>query len=263
MKCALPLEMALLLFCGVPLFAQTTPSSTEQNPQSPATYGSGSGGGVFRVGGDVSAPKAVYQPDPEYSKEARKAKYGGTCILWLIVGADGLTHDIRVARSLGLGLDEKAIEAVKRWKFEPAMKDGKPVSVQANISVGFHLYGPSSTSPLDVLSDTMGVDFGPYLQGVLATIRKNWQNLIPSEARAPTMKKGTVSIEFTILADGKVEGVKIVGTSGDAALDRAAWGGITASEPFPPLPTEFGGKYLALRIYYYYNRLPTANRPPE
>ena len=133
------------------------------------------------------------------------------------------------------------------------MKDGKPVSVQANISVRFHLYGPSSTSILDVLGDTMGVDFGPYLQGALATIRKNWQNLIPPEARAPTMKKGTVSIEFSILANGKVEGLKIVGTSGDDALDRAAWGGITASEPFPPLPTKFGGKYLALRISYYYN----------
>ncbi len=186
MKCALPLEIALLLlFCRVLLFAQTNPSAPEQKPEPPASYGSGSASdGVFRVGGDVSAPKVLYQPDPEYSEEARKAKYGGTCILWLIVGADGLTHDIRVARSLVLGLDEKAIEAVKRWKFEPAMKDGKPVSVQINISVGFHLYEPSSTSPLDVLSDTMGVDFGPYLQGVLATIRKNWQNLIPSEARA-------------------------------------------------------------------------------
>lgn len=102
--------------------------------------GGGVGGGVFRVGGGVSAPRVVYQPDPEYSEEARKAKYQGTCVLWLVVGPDGRPRDIRVARSLGLGLDEKAIEAVKTWKFEPAMKDGKPVAVQINVEVSFRLY---------------------------------------------------------------------------------------------------------------------------
>ena len=81
-----------------------------------------------------------FTPDPEYSEEARKAKYQGTCVLWLIVGPDGRPRDIHVARSLGLGLDEKAIEAVKQWKFEPAMKDGKPVAVQINVEVGFRLY---------------------------------------------------------------------------------------------------------------------------
>jgi TonB family protein len=102
--------------------------------------GGGTGGGVFRVGGGVSAPRAVFSPDPEYSEEARKAKYQGTCVLWLVVGPDGRPRDIRVSRTLGLGLDEKAIEAVKQWKFEPAMKDGRPVAVQINVEVTFHLY---------------------------------------------------------------------------------------------------------------------------
>jgi protein TonB len=102
--------------------------------------GGGIGGGVFRVGGGVSAPRALYAPDPEYSEEARKAKFQGTCVLWLIVGPDGHPRDIKIARSLGLGLDEKAIEAVKMWKFEPAMKDGKPVAVQINVEVDFRLY---------------------------------------------------------------------------------------------------------------------------
>jgi TonB family protein len=102
--------------------------------------GGGIGGGVFRVGGGVSAPKPLYAPDPEYSEEARKAKYQGTCVLWLVVGPDGRPRDIRVSRTLGLGLDEKAIEAVKQWKFEPAMKDGKPVAVQINVEVSFRLY---------------------------------------------------------------------------------------------------------------------------
>lgn len=107
--------------------------------------------------------------------------------------------------------------------------------------------------PLDVLSDTMGVDFGPYLARVLHDVRQNWYNLIPESARAPIMKKGKVSIEFDILKDGKVAGMHYVGGSGDVALDRAAYGGITDSNPFPPLPAEFTGPYLALRFHFYYN----------
>ena len=102
--------------------------------------GGGIGGGVFRVGGGVSAPKVTYQPDPEYSEEARKAKYQGVCVLSLIVGPDGKPRDVKVARSLGLGLDEKAIEAVNQWKFEAAQKDGKPVAVAINVEVTFRLY---------------------------------------------------------------------------------------------------------------------------
>jgi TonB family protein len=103
-------------------------------------HGGGTGGGAFRVGGGVSAPKAIYSPDPEYSEEARKVKHMGTVVLWLVVGPDGRPRDIKVLRTLGLGLDEKAIEAVKNWRFDPAMKDGKPVAVQINVEVNFHLY---------------------------------------------------------------------------------------------------------------------------
>jgi protein TonB len=103
-------------------------------------HGGGYGGGAYKIGGGVSAPKVIYQPDPEYSEEARKAKFSGTCVLWLVVGPDGKARDIRVARTLGLGLDEKAIEAVKTWRFEPGMKDGKPVATQLNVEVTFRLY---------------------------------------------------------------------------------------------------------------------------
>ncbi|MGH9521203.1 MAG: energy transducer TonB [Terriglobales bacterium] len=102
--------------------------------------GGGMGGGVYRVGGGVSAPRAIYSPDPQYSEEARKAKYQGTVVLWLIVGPDGHPRDIKLARTLGMGLDEKAIEAVRQWKFAPAMKDGHPVAVQINVEVNFRLY---------------------------------------------------------------------------------------------------------------------------
>ncbi|MCI0353246.1 MAG: TonB C-terminal domain-containing protein [Acidobacteriales bacterium] len=117
--------------------------------------------------------------------------------------------------------------------------------------------GPSPQSKLrsdiDVMSDTMGVDFGPYLARILHTVRENWINLIPEVARAPLMKQGKVSIEFAILKDGSVAGMRVVYPSGDASLDRAAWGGITGSNPFPPLPGEFRGQYLALRFHFFYN----------
>ncbi len=102
--------------------------------------GGGIGGGVFKVGGGVSAPRAILTPDPEYSEEARKAKYQGTVVLWLIVDQGGRPQNVKIARSLGMGLDQKAIEAVRNWKFEPAMKDGRPVAVQINVEVNFRLY---------------------------------------------------------------------------------------------------------------------------
>lgn len=110
-----------------------------------------------------------------------------------------------------------------------------------------------AVGPAEILSDTMGVDFGPYLQRVIHAVRDNWYSLIPEEARAPLLKRGKVSIEFAILKDGSVAGLRIVGPSGDIALDRAAYGGITASNPFQPLPQEFKGQYLALRFHFYYN----------
>jgi TonB family protein len=122
-----------------------------------------------------------------------------------------------------------------------------------NYGLGLGKKPTAAMGPLEVLSDTMGVDFGPYLQRVLHDVRQNWYNLIPESAQAPIMKKGKVTIEFAILKDGKVAGMKLISTSGDVALDRGAWGGITASNPFPPLPSEFGGQYLGLRFAFYYN----------
>jgi periplasmic protein TonB len=102
--------------------------------------GGGIGGGVYKVGGGISAPKPIDTPDPAYTEEARRAKIQGTCILWLIVDAEGHPRDIRVVRGLGYGLDAKALETVKQWRFEPARKDGQPVNVQVSVEVGFRLY---------------------------------------------------------------------------------------------------------------------------
>lgn len=105
-----------------------------------AGSGGGIGGGVYKVGGGISAPTAISAPDPDYTEEARRAKKQGTCVLWLIVDSAGHPRDIKVARGLGFGLDEKAIAAVKQWRFQPALKDGKPVDVQISVQVEFHLY---------------------------------------------------------------------------------------------------------------------------
>jgi protein TonB len=101
--------------------------------------GGGFGGGIFKVGGGVSAPALLYKVEPEYSEEARKAKYQGTVVLYVEVDPSGKAVNPKVVRSLGLGLDEKAIEAVRKWKFKPGYKDGKPVTVAATIEVNFRL----------------------------------------------------------------------------------------------------------------------------
>lgn len=101
--------------------------------------GGGSGGGAYRPGAGITNPIPIYRPEPQYSEEARKAKWQGSVTLSLVVDADGRTKDIHVTKPLGLGLDEKAIEAVSQWKFTPGKKDGKPVPVQASIEVTFRL----------------------------------------------------------------------------------------------------------------------------
>ncbi|HTW67081.1 MAG TPA: energy transducer TonB [Bryobacteraceae bacterium] len=112
-------------------------------PGSGAGYGPGSGGGMgggaYRIGGGVTSPQLLVKVEPEYSEEARKAKFQGAVVLQIIVDAQGNPRDIKIIRPLGLGLDQKAIEAVEKWKFAPGKKDGKPVPVIAQIEVNFRL----------------------------------------------------------------------------------------------------------------------------
>jgi TonB family protein len=103
---------------------------------------------------------------------------------------------------------------------------------------------------VEILSDTKGVDFRPYVKVVLREVRENWYHLIPICAER---MKGKLAIEFAIKRDGHVADMRLVATSHAAQLDRSAWGSITASNPFPPLPSEFMGQYLALRFRFYYN----------
>ena len=106
--------------------------------------GPGTGGnygdGVFKVGGGISQPQVLYAPDPQFSEEARKAKLSGTVVVYLQVNQDGRPMHVRVVRGLGMGLDEKAVEVVRLYKFKAATKDGHPVIVEMNVEVNFQIF---------------------------------------------------------------------------------------------------------------------------
>ena len=102
--------------------------------------GGNTGGGVMHVGGAVKPPVPVFTPDPEFSEEARKAKFSGNVEVYLWVDEQGNPSHIKVARGVGMGLDEKAVEAVRQYKFKPAMQNGKPVKVDLYIEVNFQIF---------------------------------------------------------------------------------------------------------------------------
>jgi TonB family protein len=105
-----------------------------------SSSGNGCCGDLDGIGNGVSMPRAIYAPEPEFSEEARKKKYQGEVTLLATIGADGIPRNLTVVRSLGMGLDEKALEGVRTWRFDPARKDGHPVAVQMNIIVNFNLF---------------------------------------------------------------------------------------------------------------------------
>jgi outer membrane biosynthesis protein TonB len=106
----------------------------------------------------------------------------------------------------------------------------------------------------EILSDTQGVDFGPYIRRILGDIKRNWIPLIPEEARPPLNKQGETLIRFTINSDGTIAAMHLDGSSQDIAIDRACWGGITGVGQFPPLPAQFKGPNLELRVDFLTNK---------
>jgi TonB family protein len=141
-----------------------------------------------------------------------------------------------------------ASRAIEQAANAAAATRGKYAGDEGDLGLGQRQ--PSARMGPEILSDTMGVDFGPYLEIIKREVKKNWYSLIPESV---LFKKGEVSIQFSILKDGQVAGLHYVTGSGDVSLDRAAYGGISASTPFPPLPTEFTGPNLTLRFDFFYN----------
>lgn len=116
---------------------------------------------------------------------------------------------------------------------------------------------PEANGPIDVLTDTKGFNPHSYLnEKVLPEIRRRWYNLVPEVARPPILRKGHVTLMFKLLRDGKVTDIRLVGSSGDVSLDRAAFGGVAGASPLPPLPVDYQCQDLTLRFHFYYNPSP-------
>jgi TonB family protein len=138
--------LSLLLFAPAALCQDLEQPPVVPQPKPPVSFPQGTpapDSSVQRVGGHVTAPAVQHKVAPDYTKEARRAHIEGTVILYGEVAPDGKAKNIRVVRSLDQGLDEKAIEAVRKWKFRPGMKDGTPVTVAATFEVNFRLLGNS------------------------------------------------------------------------------------------------------------------------
>ena len=117
--------------------------------------------GVYKIGGGVSAPSILYKREPSYSEEARKAKISGNVVLSVVVTPEGVPRDIKVIRTIGYGLDDKAIESVKNWRFKPGMKDGKPVAVMAQIEVSFRLLNGPLTEAIPPAASPAATESSP------------------------------------------------------------------------------------------------------
>lgn len=170
----------------------------------------------------------------------------------LVRSVAGEAHFMRLAMLLfcsvfALG-QEPTIISEPKTESPAGSRDQKKQSNDFGLGKGAH---GRQTGNIYVLSDTKGFDFGPYLRRyILQEVRENWYHAIPTSAEP---KRGSVQIEFAIVKDGSVADMKLTASSGDVAMDRAAWAGISASNPFKELPSEFTGPYLALRFRFYYN----------
>jgi TonB family protein len=134
----LVLFCAVFLFCAVSLVAQDAPEKSPTLVPGLTVLVDGVREPIYQVGNGVKPPRLTYSQGAEYSDEARRAGISGTVVLGIVVTSKGTVTLIRVVKSRGYGLDEKAIEAVRNWKFKPATKDSKPVSVQVSVEVAFH-----------------------------------------------------------------------------------------------------------------------------
>ena len=163
--------------------------------------------GAQRIGNGISQPVPIFRPDPDYSAKARKAKVQGTVILSIIVDENGEPTHIRVVKPLGMGLDEKAIEAVEKWRFKPGMKDGRPVKVYANIEVNFRLLDDGWNMGRVEFQQTPGIS-----PGVL-------QHTHFGKPKPPVA--GTVWLALDVDAKGRTQNVRVV-RSTNPALESAA-----------------------------------------
>lgn len=191
----------------------TAPTQTNEIPDTRS--------GLYKIGGRVSAPVLLHDVEAEFTDEARRAHYQGVCLIGLIVDAEGNPQNIHVVRALGMGLDEQAIEAIRQYKFKPAMKDGiTPVPVMITIEVAFRLYSglkPRHTSPIP----STAPGFGTVPSGVLSPLLINYVKPKYSRHAQEHRITGECVIGLTVDIHGKPEDVHVV-TSLEPSLDENA-----------------------------------------
>jgi TonB family protein len=197
----------------------------------------------------IRAAQAIFAPDPDYSEEARKAKLSGTVVLSLVISAEGVPKDIKVVGPLGDGLDEKAVETIKTWKFQPATKDGKPVALPAVIEVQFHLYGTFYVGKVEVLGDTKAESLSAYLSPLISET-ENCLNKIQNDK---ALKQAQLPVEISIGGDGRVHPPSVAMSSGDELLDRDVCGCISPANMGKPLPSEIKDKDLVVHMQVLHN----------
>jgi TonB family protein len=247
----------ILLFCGLPQAVLSTSQGASLDAQGP-----------LRIDAYSATRNQRNQPRITYPKQARQLHINGKVEIELGVSAKGGVISERVI-SGPPELRQAAIDAFKKVKYNPFLRDGKPsvalvraiIAYESDNRTAFELnsepleVGDDSTGRLtdyvEILSDTQGVDFGRYLRRILWDLRTNWYQVAPAEMG---VKKGAVSIEFFITRYGKIGGMKLMAESGSVPFDRAVWAAIMASDPLPPLPQAFGGASLTLRLRFLYDR---------
>jgi TonB family protein len=193
-----PAWRIVILFFGA-LAAVGVQAQVAQDPGAPATKPVA----PLKIGVDVTPPRAIYMPDPEYSEEARAARLQGTCEL-LVVGADGKPRDIAVVRKLGMGLDEKAVEAIRAWTFEPARKEGMPVDAKIHVEVSFRMGGKLSPERLRQLTKA-NAEFRLRMQGFIYRVSDDrpprtcrTSNADEKEHSGPTIKIAKLSFDSAL-----------------------------------------------------------------
>jgi len=185
-------------------------------------------------------PSTPPPPKPEPKEEAQLH------LLDVPPAGSGGNSRLRLPLSTPGEAIQQSLEAAARGRA------GGPAEGPGDSALQFRNYNPNfSTEAPIILSDTRGVDFGPYLARVVYSVRRNWYSMIPVAAKLG--QKGRVAIIFEILKDGSVPQLRLVAGSGLEPLDRAAIGAIRASNPFPPLPAEFTGEHLVLQFIFLYN----------
>ena len=251
--------------------------------------GGGYGGGARQIGGGVIGPKIIYQPEPEFSEEARKAKFNGAVLVGLIVDQNGTPQNVHVIRGVGMGLDEKAMEAVRQYRFKPGTENGKPVATFLNVEINFQSDPATPASPIkeqtqdseadvqtgeatghniamstvqtragtfNIGTDTaFGTRFATYVQQITQKVAAQWYTGMLD----PQAAGHRVYITFQVERDGSLTHIVLAQPSRDPTLDSTALNAVRHIDTFGPVPDAYSGSHI--NVTYYFDPPPHSAAP--